>query len=189
MIFLDLDNTLIHSVDYPKSPERIPILVEWQESLEGFETYYCQKRPFTEAFLKDCRSLAPTKLLTSSVRNYAYAHNKILCLGFSSKDIYAREDFLYQTQLAYGSATTLTQTKISPSAVLIDDLPPSDPYALAKQRFLGIPPSHYFQIREYQGGDDPEIFGNEIKILLENIKSHLQTHLAFPSKLTPLSNP
>lgn len=168
MIFLDLDNTLVHSVDYPQHGEDIvPIaLSEW--------TYYCKRRKFPLDFLAACRNIATTSLLTNATREYALAHNKALDLGFSDSEIFAREDYLYQSPVAYGTQTFLAAIEKFPTAILIDNLPSSDPLAKSKQRFLGIPEAQYLQIREYHGRDDPPAFEEEILTLLETLHLHFQ---------------
>jgi len=167
MIFLDLDDTLVHTVDFPPQNKENVFRIVLEE-----ETYYSKKRECTEGFLCACRQIAKTYLLTNATRAYALSHNKTLQLGFEPSEIFAREDYLYESRVAYGTQTLLTCTKKFPEAILIDNLPATDPLAKAKQRFLGIPETQYLQIREFRGLKDPPCFQEETKTLLKTLQNH-----------------
>jgi hypothetical protein len=184
MIFLDLDNTLIHSLAFdPKGTmgprTRVPV---------GEETFHTQLRGFALSFLKSCRTLAPTKLLTSATRSYALNHNETFTLGFRPEDIYAREDYLANY---YGEhAGPVKPCPLLPSHIpkfLVDDLPPENAQAQLKQAFLGICPKSHLKIRPYWGGRDPEAFTEEVQTLLSTLATALcvNSHTKHAQKNSP----
>jgi hypothetical protein len=172
MIYLDLDNTLAYTcaASFHTKKSKTKILAV------GGEIYQTELREFTHGFLYQCRRLGPTKLLTSATRDYALEHNLHLNLGFDPKEIIAREDYQYETYVAYGKQTCLCQTNKDPYGLLIDNLPPTTLQSQLKQKFLGIQPIQYIQIREYNGGEDPVDFQEETKKLIQTIKTHTQQH-------------
>lgn len=167
-IFVDLDETLIHSIPAYGGKgmgkrKRI--------QLGPGETYHTCKRHSTPQIVDALKEIAPTKIFTMGTRDYALAINETLELGFSPNDIIAREDYSYETNSAYGRETVLKDLKIDPQAILIDNLEANNQNTSGKMRYLGITPDRFFHIRTYTGGKDPEKFTeSEWPTILEAIK-------------------
>jgi hypothetical protein len=170
-IYIDLDETLIHAkyATSGNSGKRSRIKIPDQDGA-GYELYYSLLRPKALELLEVCRALSDVKMLTTATRDYAQIHNETFKLGFSERNIIAREDYLVNTTIAFGLATKPAKYRTDPQSVLIDNLPRLATAAMLKQQFLGLNPANYIQIREFDG-KDPEIFANELNEILEKVKN------------------
>lgn len=180
MLYLDLDETLIHSLSGRPglgNSKRTKVTVGVKENGKP-DTYHTQKRPDTEYILSQCRSLGQVKMFTNATKAYAIEMDKIFGLGFG-EDIIAREDYLMDVQIAYGWDTLVTQVDIDKGGILIDNNPNTALQALLKMKTLGIHVDNYFQIREYIGGKDPDKF----KIELENIFNTIRAKISNPDSI------
>jgi hypothetical protein len=163
-IYLDLDDTLIHSVyGVGRNPGKRTVI-----ALSDNDVYHTLLRPLAPNILSELRRVGTLKMLTTAAREYAQAHNTILNLGFNVSDIIAREDFICQTYGLHGEAWTPTKTGTDPSAILIDNLSPNTESSRIKIQFLGIKSARYFQVREFYG-KDPACFQQEIQELLQRV--------------------
>lgn len=139
-IFFDLDNTLIDaSADYehPGEPVKLP----------SGRFVYVAIRAETEAMLAGARELGRVRILTAATRDYAVPITALL--GFAAEDVIVREDYFSLGGFTgYSRQRDLIVEKRSqfPRAVLIDDLPPENPYAQCKISFLGIPSERLIQV-------------------------------------------
>lgn len=156
--YIDLDNTLIHAA-WGGNPNKRRTKID----LGSREVYWSMLRPNALDFLGFCREIAPTKILTHADRDYALKHNEVFGLGFSDKDIIARNDFSHTSSGMFVDTTRPLKINISPDAILVDDKHPKDEIAQVKMQYLGIGIDRYVQGRDYRGGKDPENFDKEIE--------------------------
>lgn len=175
-IYIDLDETLIHAI-YAQSGnpgKRTPIRLLEDDGLDS-EIFYSLLRPKAKELLSFCREASEVKMLTTATKDYALKHNEVFSLGFKKHEIIAREDYLYQSMLAYGTVTELLKTRVDPNSLLIDNLPRLAEAAMLKQQYLGIKPHQYIQIREFSG-KDPQNFNQELIELQNQIKETITKH-------------
>lgn len=164
-IYIDLDDTLIHSVyGVGRNPGKRSVI-----NISDDETYHSILRPEAGRILQELRRIGTVRMLTTSIEAYAKAHNEVFSLGFSEADIIAREKYITKIHLAYGSEWVPSDRKVDPDSVLIDNLSFSTESSLTKTSFLGIGESGYFQIREFDG-KDPQCFTQEVDDLLDLVK-------------------
>jgi NLI interacting factor-like phosphatase len=176
-IFIDLDDTLIHSIYINRSIGLSSrTLVETKASPKGKkEKYASHLRETSYDLLSFCRDKAQTLLLTTATKDYAIKHNEVFNLGFKDKEIISREDYLIEASTAYGGKTTMVAAvKKHPKSLLIDNLSPEEEHAKNKMLFLGIKEDQYIQIREYFGGKDPDVFLRELESIKEKITNFLK---------------
>lgn len=175
-VYIDLDETLIHAIHaHSGNPgKRTPIRLIEDDGSEA-ELFYSLLRPKANEILSFCREISEVKMLTTATRDYALKHNEIFSLGFEEHEIIAREDYLYQSVMAYGSVTELLKTRVNPNSLLIDNLPRLADAAMLKQQYLGIKPQQYIQIREFSG-KDPQNFDQELIELQNQIKELIAKH-------------
>lgn len=89
-IFVDLDETLIHSHEEYSAKSVKPLLKEIM--LSDNCVYNTQLRPNALTFLNELRKLSSNVfMLTIATKEYAVAMNRIFGLGFFSTMIYSRE--------------------------------------------------------------------------------------------------
>jgi len=169
-IYLDLDDTLIHSVyGLGRNPGKRTTI-----SLSNKDVYHTLLRPLASDILAGLRNIGQVKMLTTAVKEYALAQNQAFFLGFSDADIIAREDYVTSINDMFGEKWVPLQSKTDPNSVLIDNLPPSTESSRIKIQFLGIKQSSYFQIREFYG-KEPSCFQQELEDLLEKVAQHCGT--------------
>lgn len=163
-IYVDLDDTLIHSVyGVGRNPGKRTVV-----RLSEDDIYHSLLRPEAGRLLSSLRRVGQVKMLTTAIDEYARAHNKLFSLGFRDDEIIARESYITKIQIAYGTDWVPSATGTDPEAVLIDNLPPSTESSRTKRAFLGIRDDGYFQIREFNG-KDPEGFSEEIDKIVAKI--------------------
>ena len=93
-IFLDLDETLIHSVPgRGGNPGRRRVV-----RIDDGDSYWVMERPLAKQMVEDCRALAPTCILSSSSQDYARAVCEALGFGFAERDIMGWQRFLAKTE-------------------------------------------------------------------------------------------
>ena len=111
-IFVDLDETLIHSIGLHTGRD----MPNYKKiSLSKKESYNTRLRSCSLAFLEAARKKAKVFMLTVATKDYALAMNKAFSLGFKAEDIYSREDV---------RAKLIKPPQIEPGAVwLFDNLP------------------------------------------------------------------
>ena len=163
-IFVDLDETLIHSVwGKGRNPGKRTVIQL------GDETYHSFLRPTALWFLEQLRALGSVRMLTSATRSYAIAHNNAFGLGFQPDEITAREDYTVEVQGAYGAKETyLLNEGQFPDAVIIDDLTVEDKPLKLKLRWLGKGAKH-IPIQAFNGKDHAE-FEVKLQKILELLK-------------------
>jgi len=169
-IYIDLDETLIHSQDVRGDSIQEGEVV--LDSLGGMVSA-CRPRPLALTMLSDLRSIAPTCLLTSARRSYALDVNRKLGFDFKPEEIIAREDFLTK-KISPGAFPISVPIALnqSPRSILIDDL--SFESAHLKTDYLGIPYKQYFQISAFYGVEDDEFFLEEWRCVLVKIRNLYQ---------------
>ena len=173
-IFLDLDETLIHSI--PGRPgmgmgRRASVAVGFKDNGKP-DTYHTELRNCAHTLLLRCRAAGPTRMLTTATREYALAMNSTFSLGFAPEEIIAREDYLEEIPAPYGGYDTLVKSlKFCPDSILIDNLAPTEAHAKRKMLFLGIGEDKYIQIREYIGGRDADKFQGELTAIFRRLAS------------------
>lgn len=168
-IYLDLDETLIHSIwgGQSRNPNRNRIKVD----LGDGDIYYTFKRPSADRIIQECRNIAPTTILTAGTRDYALKINSIM-FDFPESNIIGREDFTFETYVGYGKETLSYGIKTNPeTTILIDNESPSYKWSLLKMESLGISKDNYFRIRSFIGRKDPERFEGELEELFNKLKS------------------
>ena len=138
-IFVDLDETLIHTYDFHEMPCKcaVPVTVEEVQ----FKT---SLRPGAKEFLAKLREIGEVRMLTIATYDYAIEMNRLFDLGFVEKDIYAREHI----------QSPLINLEPAEFVYLFDNLPLRE--NRRKIEFLRcvtinkIP--SYIQVKEYRGG-------------------------------------
>ena len=138
-IFLDLDETLIHTREadsYLEAGLSIPL---------RYGPYLAWLRPEAREILQLVGALeVPLYICTASERAYAVGLSSVFGLGIPERNILGLE------HLQAG------RTGLAPNAVLIDDLDPGHEFAMLKRRVLGIGTERYFQIPAFRGHPDPQ---------------------------------
>jgi NLI interacting factor-like phosphatase len=169
MIFVDLDNTLIHAT-WGGNPNKKRVKIDLGINyLGGKEIYWSMMRPNSISFLEECRKLAKTYLLTFSDKDYAIAHNEAFKLGFEEKEIFGRDDFSASSCGMFVDRVYAKKTNTCPNAILVDDNEPSHEHAKIKMAFLGIGEERYIKSRRFIGRE-PKEFEKELKALHSLIK-------------------
>ena len=179
-IYINLEDTLLCSSD-PEShswiPRKgIPLKVQYP-TLDPLnptyaEEYLIDARPHALEILTHLRNIAPTKLLTETIRNYALAVNTAINLNFHPADIIAREDWLTP-----GNYEPVSKN-LDPSSFLIEHKPgpiweEEQSFEWEKRTYLGLRKKSVFKIRKFTG-QDPETFSQEIKALIAKITQTAQ---------------
>lgn len=85
-IFVDLDETLIHTYDYHETPCKCAVPV----TIEGTE-FKTSLRPGAKEFLAKLREIGEVRMLTIATYEYAKVMNALFEFNFALDDIYARE--------------------------------------------------------------------------------------------------
>ena len=140
-IFVDLDETLIHTVGLHTGRD-VPNYKKI--SLSKKESYNTRLRSCSLAFLTAAREKAKVFMLTVATKQYALAMNEAFSLGFKAKDIYSREDV---------RAKLIKPPKIEPGAVWLFDNLPLD-YNEEKRDFLAhLGPLNYVEVPSFHHAD------------------------------------
>lgn len=162
-IFVDLDETLIHSCPDNQfenivGHEKLVKTVK----LSGNDLYHTQMRPNAIEFLNELRKITSNVfMLTIATKEYAVAMNRIFGLGFFSDMIYSREHIQCNATPEIGAG----------NVYLIDNLPRhQNRNKIIYLRAIG--PLTYIQTPEYTGG--AEGFNGYSTHLIEHIKSQIK---------------
>lgn len=132
-IFLDLDETLIHSRCTEEGP---PSALQ----MGNFRVWL---RPCAMAIIEAAKAKGvPVMICTSALREYATDASALYGLGFSEDMIMGRE------HLFSG------KSNVCPQAVLIDDFNQQNKIALHKCATLGIDSNRYLQVPTFKGEDE-----------------------------------
>lgn len=161
-IFVDLDETLIHTNLYPREPNEVPqITVNISPLKHAKENYEVSLRPGGNDLLFALRSIGNVFMLTRATYDYAVAMNKAFNFAFPENTIYSRkyvEDYRYK-ELALPRGINF----------LIDDLLQRDNYekvSLISQ--LG--PVHYIRILPFYGFKNEALTTGMIAEIVNAIK-------------------
>ncbi len=133
-VFVDLDETLVHSVAKELSVGRK------RPNFDSFAygPYLAFLRPEALAILDACREQAQEVVLfTFSEKEYAVEISRAFGFGFAVNQVFGCELFLFG------------EKDLAPAGVLIDDKPPGHENAQLKMRTLGIGPERYLQIPSF----------------------------------------
>lgn len=94
-IFVDLDETLIHTTTYRRNA---PIDIRSIDLGDGdvSDPYYAELRPGAMQLLSALRAIPDSRvmMLTTAVTAYAEGFNREFNLGFEDREIFAREDMI-----------------------------------------------------------------------------------------------
>ena len=127
MIWIDLDNTLIYTIDsFDRLAEqlKLPSAARSEPNLEivsvGDAKEQACVRPFAQEFLAGLRALQPVCMLTTATRAYAQAMNAHFALGFEPGAIVAREDWM-EFPLARMKVYRPNKLGVDAAGILIDD--------------------------------------------------------------------
>ena len=172
-IYLDLDETLFHTICRRVKGTSGRTWINFDDNFLGSTWYGSQERPCAKELIAFCRSLAPTKILTTSVQDYARVFNEVFEFGFTNEEIITRHDYVNEEITSAGLANsrysyTVINHRNEPNAILVDNLYPEENEN--KIKFLGIDKSRYIHIRDYVGGKDPAKFLNEFDIIKDRIR-------------------
>jgi len=161
VIFIDLDETLVNFItSFSNKRDKI--------TFDCGEHFYGYVRPLATEMLRDLREIAPTRLLTTGMREYALKVNEFYNFKFLPQDILALEDCWVEEQIGYGKDWMTLNKNVSTHSILIDNLPPTETWPRRKMHYLGIKSDRYIQIREFNG-KDPDAFLGEWKGILKAI--------------------
>ncbi len=145
-IFLDLDETLVHSIPGRRGNPGRRRAVRCDDG----DTYWVMERPLARIMIEDCRTLGPTCILSASSEDYAIAVCDAIGFGFAKGEVMGWQRFLRPDE---HNTCMVIQTGFCRSALLLDNAEPGSRSALSKMAFLGIPSSRYFQVRTFRGKD------------------------------------
>jgi FMN phosphatase YigB (HAD superfamily) len=139
-IFVDLDETLIHSYDYFEERPYDDVI----EVVVDDITFKTSLRPGAKEFLAKLREIGEVRMLTVATYDYAIKMNETFGFNFALDDIYAREHI---------QAPSI-HLKPAEFVYLFDNLPRRE--NVRKIEFLRAvtinkAPS-YIQVKEYRGG-------------------------------------
>lgn len=152
-IFVDLDETLIHTYDYHETPCKCAVPVQIEESF-----YKTSLRPGAKEFLTKLREIGEVHMLTIATYNYAIEMNRLFDLGFAEKDIYARHHI----------QAPAADLKPAEFVYLFDNLPLRE--NRRKIEFLRCVTANklpsYIQVKEYRGGQRFPLDSDEINRLI-----------------------
>jgi hypothetical protein len=149
-IFLDIDETLIHS-SYDKPGFRNDYLT--LKFAEGRDLYTIV-RPCADKIIQYAKNLVGFEnvyILTTSTREYAEQVNDGAGWNFDVASIFTREDLRDAT---LNGTTIAHPTLAHADNVIVDNLPPR--YNLTKMAYIGIDTDQYLQVRDYYGTTDDE---------------------------------
>lgn len=133
-LFVDLDETLVHSIEKERLGGRK--LPDFESFAHG--SYVTFLRPEAPAILGICREWAQEVVLfTFSEAAYAREISQAFGFGFAANQVFGCELFVFG------------EKDLSPTGALIDDLPPGHENARLKMRTLGIGPERYLQIPSF----------------------------------------
>ena len=159
-IFVDLDETLIHTFEDWEDPTADAVEVE--VSGQKFQT---SLRPGALDLLAQLRAVGDVHMLTIATADYAAKMNQQFGFGFSGEEIYPREKI--QKNMIYIPPRDV--------AVLLDNLPRRE--NRVKIEFLGRIAARgsilYLQCAEYRGGSELGFSQENITLLLEKINEKI----------------
>lgn len=150
-IYLDLDETLVHAIPLRGGSVGRRKIVRCSDG----DGYGVIERPLARKMISDCRSLAPTIVLTTGVQDYA----EKVCEAFALEvdGVLGAEKFIKETT---GEQDAPLETGVCPESWLIDNAKPDYFYARLKMAYLGAPQDRYLQVRTFTG-KDPDQFAGE----------------------------
>lgn len=162
-IFLDLDETLAHSIPGRRgNPGRRRVV-----RIDDGDTYWVMERPSAKRMIEDCQALAPTFILSASSHDYAFAVCMALGFGFKQEEVFGRQQYLAP---APRNTVKVIQNGFCPSAILIDNAAPDSESVRCKSAFLGIPASRFIQVRTFRGKDSPH-FPSDWEFLVSKLRT------------------
>ena len=178
-IFQDLDECILHTT-VNNDPNQSHVKFTLSEELhdvnlhgEDLTTYHTIIRPCAKelfAYYNDLVGKENVYILTTSIRGYAEALNRLGEFGLDYAHIFTRED-IQQHKIHFGNrGEGMMKLPIADKDnVLIDNLPPR--YNDYKMDMMGIVTKNYHQT--------PEYFGNNLndEDFFENIKKFLKDRL------------
>ena len=155
-IFVDLDETLIHTFVYPEEPCKLSQTVV-------VDNFKCDTtlRPGALEFLAELRKRGETYMLTIATKEYALEMNRVFSLGFPEEHIYSRRD-----------VSNLSVDLIpAERSILFDNLSRHENRKkiefLRKTCKTRIP--EYIQVQTYLGGEEFPFSPVKIKELLKQL--------------------
>ena len=148
-IFLDLDETLIHT-EFPQYASDKHLTFK----LNGSSIqYYTTIRECALELIEFSRNLVGKDnvyILTIATEDYANAINDIAGFGFDKDHIFSRETIQNNwAATTYGARVTLPCKEASRENCLIDNRPWNE--NTSKMSFIGITRDRYFQCEDYYG--------------------------------------
>ena len=156
-IFVDLDETLIHTYESWQKPTVDPVLVNVQDQI-----FKVSMRPGAKDFLAKLREIGEVRMLTIAIYDYAIKMNEVFDLGFDIGDIWAREH-------VRGGYTI--DLKPAERVYLFDNLPIKQ--NRLKVNFLSPAVMNemptYIQVKDYLGDDLLPFDEREINRLIKKI--------------------
>lgn len=164
-IFLDADETLLHTVFYDPNQEHIRF------HLEG-KSYYTIIRPCTQRLIDLCRELVGKDnvyILTAAMKDYITTINEKAGWDFDAEHLIPREEIeRHCYPAAYGGTAYIEKEGIAhKDNVLIDNLPYRQ--NMGKVNLIGILEDRYLHVRDYYGvnGRDNDTFENDVMNFLK----------------------
>lgn len=170
-IFLDLDDTLIHSVRGGHNKNRI------YRKFTGDGRYGSIARYIGYDLIQFCRMIDPdTSMLTTATRDWAEEWNAVFEFGFDSEHIYSREDYTMETSRPYsGYVVDWNGECLDVShGVIVDNYDAYDPSPKIKMNFVfgKFCPDNWIQIREFDGRNS-----GDVKCVEENELDYIQKQI------------
>ena len=178
-IFQDLDECILHTT-VNNDPNQSHVKFTLSEELHGVNlhgedltTYHTIIRPCAKelfAYYNDLVGKENVYILTTSIRGYAEALNRLGEFGLDYAHIFTRED-IQQHKIHFGNrGEGMMKLPIADKDnVLIDNLPPR--YNDYKMDMMGIVTKNYHQTPEYYGNNlnDQDFFENIKKFLKDRL--------------------
>jgi len=160
VIFLDLDETLVHAIPGRKGNPGARFVVTCKDGT----TFWVRERPIAKRIIADCRALGIVRILTGSTFDYASEVCQRAGFDFEPSDILSQEAFVVQNGEKYEPARCET----CPQAFLIDNAEPRSIASKLKMQFLGIPLDRYLRFRTFRGGRESRAVDEEWTFLFSS---------------------
>lgn len=165
-IFLDIDETLIHTCLFDPQQNHIKLQIN-----DGF-SYFTVLRPCAKNLIEFSRNLVGKEnvyILTTATTDYALEVNRLAGWEFENDHIIAREDIAnHQCSFGYGGEGIVRHKLADKNNVLIDNLHPR--HNCKKIDLIGISTDRYMHIRDYYGVNQTnDTFEEDVKNFLTKL--------------------
>lgn len=172
-VYLDLDETLIHTYVMPTEIEDSSRFV----FQIGPWWYATKLRPCAKELIEFIRTFSMVKILTVADLDYTRIVLNHFGIDIDEEDIVSRDDYIEYVQDGWGGyggcarVTAICKTKVEHiNSVLVDNQEPELPNARIKREYLGIDEDRYIVFPEWDGGSEDHKFNKQFEQIKSMIK-------------------